>query len=139
MREGWGLFKHAWGLEVNAEVLWNALPFTFLVDYFYKVGQAIHDMRTDPNVFLKLNQYCESILVSSVSGVSVKDTALAYFYCPCSSKSTGGHTGVSGMEGTLYRRRVRAPNKGMATPRATGATNGQLWNLAALARCLFAQ
>lgn len=137
MRQGWDLFKRGWGLEVNAEVLWNALPFTFLVDYFYKVGQAIHTMRTDPNVFLRLSQYCESILVSSMSGISIKDAALAYLYAPYASKSTGGHTGVSGIRGTLYRRRVGNPNKGMATPRATGATNGQLWNLAALARCLF--
>lgn len=137
MRQGWDLFKRGWGLEVNAEVLWNAIPFSFLVDYFYKVGQAIHTMSVDPNVYLKLHQYCESILVTASSGVMIDPTRLAYFYAPSATKRTNGLVPMVGITGTRYTRRVTSPNKGMATPILKTPKGGQLWNMAALARCFF--
>lgn len=137
MREGWDLFKRGWGLEVNAEVIWNAIPFSFLVDYFYKVGQAIHNMSTDPNVFLKVHQYCESILVTSTNGTLIDPGRLAYFYAPTANLWSNGMVAMNGITGTHYQRRLVAPNKGMATPKAKLPSNGQLLNMAALARCFF--
>lgn len=137
MRKGWDLLKRGYGLEVNAEVLWNAIPFSFLVDYFYKIGNAIHAMKTDPNVHVRTLQYCESILQTKISGILLDTSAslLLKSFVPTSKVSVGSKIGLTGYSATLYRRRVCSPNKGAALPRASGPSKGQLWNIAALIRC----
>lgn len=138
MRRGWDLFKRGMGLEFDAETLWNGIPFSFIFDYFYGIGNAIHAMKTDPNVQASTFQYCESILQTRTSGISMDTQSgkLWMFYCPTSL------TGVQfvplvGYTATLYRRRVMLPNKGAALPRPNRASSGQLWNLAALIRMFF--
>lgn len=137
MRKGWKLLERGLGLEVNAEVLWNALPFSFLVDYFYKIGQAIHSMKTDPNVHVRTLQYCESILQTTISGymLDTSSSRVLKYYAPCAEASAGSLLGLSGYSATLFQRRLVPPNKGAALPRASGPSKGQMWNIAALIRC----
>lgn len=134
--------KRYYGFELNAEVVWNALPFSFVVDYFYKVGNALHSMRTDPNVDVMLTQYCES-LVSTISyGVHYNgDPRVLELVCPSlaykgtlKSLAVGAFSCFSGFSGTHYRRKVTHPNKGTALPRVTLPSSGQVKNMLALAR-----
>lgn len=137
LRSGWDLLQRGLGLEVNAEVVWNAIPFSFLVDYFYKIGKAIHAMKTDPNVNVRVFQYCESILQTKMSGISLDTSSslVLKHFAPTVMMKVGTKLAISGYSATLYRRRICLPNKGAALPRAYGPTRGQMWNMAALVRC----
>jgi len=138
MRHGWELIKRGMGLEFNAEVLWNAIPWSFLVDYFYKVGHAIHTMSTDPNVTLSMSQYSESMLTRRDSGIMWDKTVPKglYIYAPYSN-GVGGMVPLAGYAGSHYERRVTMPNKGVALPKFAHLSTGQKWNMAALIRAFF--
>lgn len=138
--KNWDLFKRYWGLNVTGSVIWEAIPFSFLADYFLKIGKAIHAMDTDPNVHLDMMQYCESLFCQNANcvGVNPAQSLVRRFYCP-SSGNTADYTGfvpVSGVKWTHYQRRVTSPNKGAALPRFSWPTSGQSTNMLALVRGL---
>lgn len=143
MRSWFDALKRYYGLNVNALVVWNALPFSFVLDYFYKVGQAIDFMNVDPNVELRLMQYCESLLVKATAGTHYADDPRASVLIDGGSGLKEGQvrpiTGelIAGYEGTWYIRRVTTPNKGMATPRLSLPSAKQMTNLVALVRALW--
>jgi hypothetical protein len=138
LRRGWDLLSHGLGLDFNAEVLWNMIPFSFLVDYIYKVGHALHAVRLDPNTDVQMLQYSESILNSTSSGImaDLSVDALLGLHCPC-SRTIGVMVPLTGYTATHYVRRLVNPHKAMYTPCTKPASKGQLWNLAALIRCFF--
>jgi len=128
--------KRYYGLNVNAEVVWNALPFTFLVDYFLKVGQAIGYMQTDPNVSLRQVQYCESLLSTASSGTHyLGGTGDSCALINGTAASSGRL--ITGYEGTWYQRIVKNPNKGAALPRFSLPSTKQIGNIAALLRVMW--
>ena len=139
MRERVDALKAYYGLNVNAEVIWNMLPFSFVCDYFYKVANALRNMRTDPNVDMRTLQYSESLLNASSSGVHNNgDSRLLHFHCPSlKSGQYGNMTLLGGYEATHYQRRVTHPNKGVALPRVSLPSSRQKKNLLALARVLW--
>lgn len=143
LRPWFEALKRYYGLNVNASVVWNALPFSFVLDYFYKVGQAIDFMNTDPNVELRLNQYCESILTEANSGLCyVTDPRAAVLInggVRLSEPDDPPRFGeiISGYSGTWYSRRVATPNKGTATPRLSLPSAKQQRNLVALVRAMW--
>jgi hypothetical protein len=127
-----------WGLTPTWEALWNALPFSFLVDYVIKVGDSIAAMETDPNVELLLNQYCESLLTRRSSGSHfVTDNCYGGTVVIDGRKRTDPIPLYNGYESSLYTRRVAAPNRGAALPRPAVLTSGHAVNFAALLRCFF--
>lgn len=136
LRNATDALKQYYGLNLNAEVAWNALPFSFLVDYFYKVGPALHRMRQDPNVEPRLVQYCESVLAETSSGYHyIGDPRVSFFFCPfLKVGGTGLNNLISGYAGTSYQRKIVPPNKGAALPKFAGPSKGQWLNMAALAR-----
>jgi hypothetical protein len=48
---GWrskvGGFLDALGLNVNPAIIWNAIPFTFVVDWFFNVSKWLHSLRME--------------------------------------------------------------------------------------------
>jgi len=133
MREQSDAFMRYWGLQLTPEAIWNAIPFSFLVDYFYKVGDSIHTMSVDPNVKLMPSQYCESILSRYSSGITASGDPRSNLLV--NGKIVGKGDIICGHTGSFYQRRVCPPNKGMATPRPKCPTTGQGINMAALAIC----
>lgn len=139
LRGQFDALKRYYGGELNAAVVWNAIPFSFLLDYFIKVGDAIENMMTDPNVVLEMSQYCESRLISKKHGMMWNGS--------CGRKSSWcaivngapplDNQMLSGYEGTLYERRVVPPRKGMALPRLKLPSTKQALNIVALARCMW--
>ena len=113
--------------------MWNAIPFSFLVDYFYKVGNAIHAMSVDPNVQLLQRQYCESICRTYANGVVTTGDPRATLCL--NGKIVGAGSAQSGYTGSIYVRQVKEPNKGSATPKISLPSGRQGTNMAALARC----
>lgn len=138
-RNALNAFAHYWGLTGSAEAFWNAIPFSFLVDYFFQIGKAIHVMSADPNVHLQLHQYCESVNTSVTRG---------YHMMPSNSDCTliavlnGKYLGtvdrpylISGTSGTVYSRRLADPYKGPALPKLKLPSSSQGLNMLALGRC----
>lgn len=140
LREGWELIRRVWGLDITAEVIWNGLPFSFLLDYFYQVGKAIRNMQLDPNVDTHIFQYCESLNSTLFYGkaINTADSLVMKFYAPTLNKGKDlrlGFTTICGAEATHYHRRIDVPiNRGTALPRPKGPSKDQLWNIAALIR-----
>jgi hypothetical protein len=135
MRDWFQALKRYYGLNLNASVVWNALPFTFVVDYFLKVGQAIDFMSTDPNVELRLMQYCESLLTQHSHGSHITGDDRASIYVN-GAPSYAGQL-FSGYMGSWYHRKVTHPNKGAALPRLTLPSSKQCQNLVALVRAMW--
>lgn len=127
-------FLKYWGLKPNAEAIWNAIPFSFLADYFYKIGDAIHSMTLDPNVALMHTQYCESLLFQYVSGYAYTGDSRAKIYLNEVSNPRYG-TPITAYFGSHYRRRLTSPNMGLATPKFSLPSGRQGANMAALAMC----
>lgn len=128
--------KRYYGLNVNAEVVWNALPFSFVLDYVLKVSQAIANMSTDPNVSVIQNQYCESLISERTYGDHYNADGRVR-HCTINGGAAYRNTLISGYRGALYLRRVCSPNKGSALPRLTLPSSKQRTNLTALLRCLW--
>lgn len=144
MRSWFDALKRYYGLNVNASVVWNALPFSFVLDYFLKVGQAIDFMHTDPNVELRLMQYCESLLVTASCGTHyVPDERASMLINGGSHRNDSDDLSpfpyelIAGYKGTWYTRNVTMPNKGTALPRLTLPSSKQVGNLVALLRAIW--
>lgn len=135
-REPLDAIMRYWGLQGSAEVLWNALPFTFLVDYVLNVGQTLSMMEHDPNVKLNVAQYCESLLTEHSIG---KFLGTAPRWSPClvdGQVPPDRDTLISGSKATFYSRELRDPNWGPVSPQLKLPNFRQSLNCAALLRTI---
>jgi hypothetical protein len=140
MRSDIDAFMTYWGLSGTWEAFWNAIPFSFLADYFCKIGKAVHMMERDRNVSLTTDQYCESVLNDSSYGVfTFADSTVKEQAWVINGKYRNGPLAtpvfISGLRSTIFHRVLTHPNKGTATPRFSVPTWGQKLNMLALARC----
>jgi len=129
-----------WGVIPTWEAIWNAIPGSFLVDYIFTVGRSIKAMSRDPNVELKLAQYCESLLSSHSRGYYLNnETLLGDGYCVVNGRWYRPHVPalVAGFESSLYTRRVTVPNKSTVLPSLKPMSSRQMLNTAAILRCFF--
>ena len=138
MRDMSQAFMKYWGLSGSAEALWNMIPFSFIVDYFIKIGKAIHTMEVDANVKLRDYLYCESLKTTATAGVHLKSgsSITSAIFCVDGEPSSEGAL-VTGYEVTRYDRYPTVPNKGTALPRLNNLTDRQLMNMGALLRSFF--
>ena len=140
MRKPIDAMMRYWGIEGNLEVLWNALPFTWVADYFIKVGDSLHYMVKDPNVCLDMRQYSESILTTHTNGQHIGHLGTDFeSVIEGTYRTFVGTTPpvlVSGYSASTYVRRVCEPNKGLALPRLKYPNTNQGRTLLALARSL---
>lgn len=139
-RDGWETFKRYWGLNNTYGVMWEALPFSFLADYFIKIGKAIHSMETDPNVSLKIYNYSESLMQRQTNCIGLDPThsRVRRFYAPSTRRNVASMNfcPLSGVERSYYHRRLTLPNQGSALPRLSLPSQGQQTNMLALVRGL---
>lgn len=138
MRDTVDALKRYYGMQLTAGVVWNALPFSFLVDYFCKIGDAIENMTVDPNVVLSFHQYCESRLITSTSGLTWGGSGtFPVFACIINGEQARVDQPITAYTGSLYQRRVVPPSKGMALPRLKMPSVKQAVNIVALVRCMW--
>lgn len=124
-----------WGLELSAEAIWNGLPFSFLLDYFIKIGKAISYMEHDPHVTLRLARYGESLKTIASNGYHVQFISGSWPYIINGKPKSNGIHLLSGARSVLYTRYPSKPNKGVAVPMITHLTDKKMRNMAALLRC----
>lgn len=126
-------FLDYWGLRVTPEVVWNALPFSFLLDYVLQVGNSIRRMEVDQHVTLHDLLYYESLLSYSQSGTFIYNPTTRIYY-KGKMKYAGTPAFLSGAEATYYERYFAVPNFGPALPKPVKIKPGQAANVAALLR-----
>lgn len=129
--------RRAYGLNLTASVVWNALPFTWIADYFIGIGDSIQAMEADPNVALLPLQYCESILREAESGYELHEDPRCFWVCLNGhmQKNAQGRSKICGYVASTYVRRVVEPSFGPALPRLRWPSEYQQQTLAALVRC----
>lgn len=127
-------FLKYWGLTGSAEALWNAVPFSFLVDYFIKIASALRTMDTDENVRIHDYHYCESLCTTYSYGTYFTPSGYQEyaFLLDGTPGSYGAQT--TGTRARRYDRVVTSPNKGIALPRLNNTSTKQYANMAALLR-----
>lgn len=140
MRSSLAAIAKYWGFTPDAEAVWNAIPFSFLVDYFLTVGRALKINSRDKNVLLQMHQYCESYLSERTSGLHYKASQLIgpmLGQGTVRSPGTAGNYLVHGSESTFYTRRMLTPNRWGVLPTLKRPSSKQGWNMLALARSFF--
>lgn len=137
-------FAHYWGFLPTAEAVWNGLPFSFLVDYIFSIGDSLNRMRHDKNVKYTVRQYCESILSTSQSGwfLGPRDAndqltiAIDSSFVKSFSGTSTERFFVTGTTSSYYERIVKQPYWGPYLPSWKIPSEEQFANMAALLRCL---
>jgi hypothetical protein len=124
-----------WGLDLSAEVIWNALPLSFVLDYIIDIAGALHAMENDPNVDLRTTQYCESILYQRNAGWFTRRDPLICWLGVNGQFTTGANLPLTGYSFSQYHRRTGNPNRGLVLPKVSLPSAGQARNLMALVRC----
>lgn len=143
MRSDIEAFIQYWGLAPTAEAVWNAIPFSFLVDYIFGIGHSLNVMRHDKNVKYNISQYCESILSTGQSGWFVGHSASpCYKHLLIDNQAyalTVNHIMpifVTGTTSSYYERVVKQPYWGPYLPTWKIPNEKQFLNMAAILRCL---
>jgi hypothetical protein len=136
-------FKQFWGLTPSWEVLWNAIPFSFLLDYGISIGKAIKYSTPYNQVSSETTQYCESTLCENSGGQFLwlpNNSKKQYIFIPSSPSITtlSKPSFVAGIQRSIYERNNTMPHiYGMYVPVPRGPSIKQWGNLAALLRVLF--
>lgn len=129
-------FKQAWGLRFTPGVIWNATKFTFLFDYFVKVGKALEQAERSKNrPPMQILQMCESITTERVMGLRFN---AAY---GCSQMVVDGKIfdrtkpiWLTKSARTEYLRTISMPSYCMPLPKFRLPSVKQGYNMLALAR-----
>lgn len=72
LRTVWA-FLDAFNVYWDPQVLWNAVPFSFIVDWFFNVGDWLHQTFSKPNltVILRVIDYCISVKADCLTDGSI--------------------------------------------------------------------
>lgn len=112
----WKAFMRLYGLNITPEVIWNAIPFSFVVDWFVGIGKYLSQFDDDPNLKVFVNDYCDSIKTESIiREIRHKD---AWYL---QSTWTAGNKGFDGQvvwewKRSHYIRQPGMPETGYALP-----------------------
>lgn len=137
MRSTVDAFMHYWGLTMNAETFWNAIPFSFIVDYFIKIGDSLRAMRRDKNISLSVSEYCESMYTLKHIGFWYEPSDVSRLLVLDEQQVNAEHRHpLTGHKVSLYTRRVTKPLKGLYVPRIKAPSIKQKATMVALVRCM---
>lgn len=131
-----------WGLTGSWEAVWNMLPMSFLLDYIVQIGKAIRFAERDDHVILHDTVYGESYKITHQTGTWFHDHSRLCFAILDGivlNTPEGRNNGlISGASTSVYSRDIATPFKGLVIPRFKRPSERQLFNIASLARLLFA-
>lgn len=127
------------GLHSKLSTYWEWIPFSFVVDYFLKIGKALKAMERDPNVSnLNVFNYSESLLSKSQTGswIDSAHNLVSRAIVNGRIQEEPGLTQVAGSTSSLYTRVVTEPSKGLYVPRVALPSSKQSSICLALVRVL---
>lgn len=132
------VFKRFWGLDWNWDTYWNAIPFTFLFDYFVQFGKALSAVDHDKNLLLTVTQYCESRKLEARGGIfyTGRWRDQGGFFCDNKRIETDDRFLITGVSRSHYQRIRKQPTTdGLYVPIIKLPSTKQGLNILALARC----
>lgn len=137
MRDNFLAWMKYWGLCGSFEAFWNGIPFSFVADYFVRIGASIRAMEHDANVDLLQHSYCESIKTTHLSGiVTYSPTSIYDLIVDDKWQDNRSDHLLCGHEGIHYNRWLAEPYYGPASLRFRKPNTRQKLNMACLLRCL---
>lgn len=126
--EGW---RRVWGLRLTPENIWNAIPFSFLVDWVWKVNKFLAQFDEDPNLVVSIIAYCDSVKSTSTDEYVRGGPEL-----PMDRMVVGNTDPLWTWVRTQYTRTPGVPNTGYALPVFDSLSKRELVLGAALLRAL---
>lgn len=131
LRSSFDAIERYFGFDGSYADLWELTPFSFVIDYFLKIGKAINAMERDSHVSnVHCLRYVESVKTEKASGLfanlsaDVKTKAILV-----NGSSVDGVTPYSGYKSVIYERYPCEPYKGLYIPRVAkklSATQGSI-------------
>lgn len=139
LRNARDAFIRYWGLTGSIDQFWNLVPWSFVVDYFLGIGRILEMMQRDPNVELRVLQYCESLKSKSAIQYSVLNSASYPILIVADKVIEPGRTArILSYGSSMYQRDLTAPTKiGLLVPRLKVPSYTQSLNMLALLRAIF--
>jgi hypothetical protein len=142
------LFLQRWGLQMSPSLIWNAIPFSFCVDYFLSVNKMMASLSRDAGTTFTVSDYQESVKIVSEKCTVLQSSPRTGYTTKYFLGGTYGDTGQSAILPDEYpvslvtlSRYVRSPIMpppfslgGMVPPRFKWPTFLQTANVVALQR-----
>lgn len=122
------------GLVIDLPTYWEAIPFSFVLDYFFTVGKALErlsDVGTLPSV---TDDYLESTVMESSLGDHFDDRLLHNFLVKERTTRLSANKLFAGWARTIYNRTPTWPYKGLVLPQLRMPNLRQAGVIAALLR-----
>lgn len=115
----WEAFRRVIGLRLTPETIWNAIPFTFVIDWVVNIAQFFRQFDDDPNLKVVIVDYCDSMkrIVTNyeLRHLSGKTSTGHYIVMP-EKVNVDNELIVWMWHSTTYKRVPDAPNMGYAFP-----------------------
>lgn len=136
LRSPFEAFVKYWGLSGSFETIWEITRLSFVLDYFIKIGKAIHAMELDENVRnVNVLKYCESYKSTEKSGFFFNSAGTKRLReSLVSGAAFEGRKLVSGYEAGFYVREPGSVYKGLYIPICKKPSSTQQATILALAR-----
>lgn len=137
MRSDFEAWCKYWGFSGSLSVAWNALPFSFLLDYVVRIGEALRWAERDDHVKLFTREYGESMKTTCSDGFTLHDhSRVLGFILNDKYLKPGDRTGklIAGSQTSVYHRYPSEPYKGMLVPKIKLPSGHQTLIMMALTR-----
>jgi hypothetical protein len=106
------------GLRVSPSLVWDAIPWTFVVDWVINIGRWLDQFDRDPHVKVEILDYCDTLKHQLIVYEDRVDDHLPIAYAgqsPCSSLMQGEGK-LWQWESSLYERTPGVPDPGVSFP-----------------------
>lgn len=113
LEPGLGPYLRLLGLRITPEHIWNAIPFSFVIDWVLRVADYLRQLDVDPGVRVNIIDYCDSIKTTSYRKV-MRNPSPTYSGNECTLIGKAGDVWL--WEKTRYHRTPGLPNTGVALP-----------------------
>lgn len=134
----WGLASQYLGLHMGWAEIWNGIPFSFLLDYVLKIGDAIETATLDPNQTLKMHAYVETVKADCYTSFRLqRHTNVGYgapYVLGPYFDTEGRATEIARWSRYHYLRRPSTPSVGVILPHFDAISNRELVLFGALLR-----
>lgn len=126
-------FRSIWGFDQPIETVWELIPFSFIVDWFFNVGHVISSWTYNPGL-KPLTSWCTETISTSITDnwtipqyVDKQYTVVNEDFYPGCTKTT-----------LLSKRRIIAPSRALLPKFNLKLNTAKLIDLATIGRSLFA-
>lgn len=131
-----GKIQSVWGIDHPIEAIWELVPFSFIVDWFFNVGNVLASFTPNPGLHPLASWITEEVKESwtdSLSGgVERPDTVNLAFDRPSTVLQSGCTTTT-----VLIRRRLPSPSRSIVPSFSLKLDTAKLIDLATIGRNLF--